>query len=71
MKNLIWAPVLAICLGAGVLSARAFDCAKAYLSVDFVICSNPTTPMKGPGTTHALGSLTPKSRNSWPTSADG
>jgi len=32
--------LLAFCL-AGLLSAQAFDCAKAYLPVDFVICSDP------------------------------
>ena len=33
--------LLASCLVAGSPSAQAFDCAKAYLPVDFVICSDP------------------------------
>src|SRR5437763_1004752 len=42
MKGSVWAPVLVFCLTAASSSARAFDCAKAYLPVDFVICSDPS-----------------------------
>src|ERR1700730_13003498 len=43
MKGFVRAPVLILtfCLAAGAPSAHAFDCAKAYLPVDFVICSDP------------------------------
>jgi uncharacterized protein YecT (DUF1311 family) len=41
MKGFVWAPVLALCLAAAPPSARAFDCSKAYMPVDFVICSDP------------------------------
>jgi uncharacterized protein len=41
MKGFVRAPVLAFCLAAGAPSAHAFDCARAYLPIDFVICSGP------------------------------
>src|SRR4051794_31678723 len=41
MNGFLWGPVLALCLVVGSSSAHAFDCAKAYLPVDFVICSDP------------------------------
>lgn len=37
-------PVVPVALAAGLLapsSVRAFDCAKAYLAVDYVICADP------------------------------
>jgi hypothetical protein len=41
MNRLLWAPVLVLGLVVATASAQAFDCAKAYLPVDFVICSDP------------------------------
>jgi len=41
MNRFLLGSVVALCLVAGSFSARAFDCAKAYLPVDFVICSDP------------------------------
>jgi uncharacterized protein YecT (DUF1311 family) len=41
MHRFIWGCVLAGCFLAVSSSAQAFDCAKAYLPVDFVICSDP------------------------------
>jgi uncharacterized protein YecT (DUF1311 family) len=41
MSRFIWGFLLTFSLVVGSPVARAFDCAKAYLPVDFVICSDP------------------------------
>src|ERR1700730_1932320 len=41
MSRFIWGFLLTFSLVVGSPVARAFDCAKAYLPVGFVICSDP------------------------------
>ena len=42
MRKFGWGAFLVLCLMAGSSPACAMDCAKAYLPVDFIICSDPT-----------------------------
>jgi len=42
MRKFVWGAFLVLCLMAGSSPACAMDCAKAYLPVDFIICSDPT-----------------------------